>query len=178
MSSGTSDIPGGVTGAIPNVGSNSYGFNTGSAADSTSGLNSLSGPLMGANAGTLPNGLATAGGASSNFLPQGAGTGGGSGLSAGSLNGNTSFGMPNSSLAQLNSQSLNKAGGAAMLGAGTKLATAPSSSAPSAGRAANVTAPATSFSAPMTNFAGSAAGSPQGQNLLSMLSKYRPGTAL
>jgi hypothetical protein len=179
MSSGNSNIPSGaVAGAIPNVGSNSAGFTTGMGPiDPNQGLNSLGGPLMGANAGTLPNGFIAgngAPGASSNYVtPQGQGTGGGSGMSSGALNGNSSFTMPNNSMPQLNAQKL----GAGMA-AGAKLANAPASgNAPPSGRGGTVHMSAQNFSAPMVDFAGSTSGSQAGNSLISLLSKYKPGAA-
>ena len=175
MSSGNSDIPGGAAGGqIPNVGSNSGNFSTGlGPIDPNQGLNSLGGPLMGANAGTIPNGFATAGGASSNYVPQGQGTGGGSGMSAGALNGNTQFTMPNNSIPQLNAQKL----GAGMA-AGAKLANPPSGgqTMPRTGNG-SVRMSAQNFNAPLVDFAGSTPGTQAGSSLLQLLAKYRPGTA-
>ena len=127
---------------------------------------------MGANAGTIPNGFATGGGASSNFAtPQGQGTGGGSGISSGALNGNTQFTMPNSSMPQLNAQSLQNG-----MAAGAKLANSPSSGQkPMQTGSGRVTGRAQQFSAPIADFGGSNTGSQAGNSLLQLLAKYRPG---
>jgi hypothetical protein len=175
---GNSNIPSGAStdfasGALPNVGSNIGNFSTGMGSiDPNAGLNSLGGPLMGPNAGTIPNGFATAGNASSNYAtPQGQGTGGGSGLSPGSLNGNVSFAMPADSMGQLNAQSLQNG-----LAAGAKLANSPSSGTKTlptgSGR---VSMKGVNFNAPVADFAGSNSGSQAGNSLLQLLQKYRPG---
>lgn len=166
---GNSDNPTAADGAIPNVGNNLYNFSTGMGPIApNSGLNSLGGPLMGANAGTLPNGFATAGGASSNFVtPQGQGMGGGSGLSPGALNGDISFSMPGNSMGQLTSQSL---------AAGAKMPNSPSSGQrPSPTGSGRVSMRQANFSAPITDFAGSNSGSQAGNSLLQLLAKYHPG---
>lgn len=170
QSNGNSEIPQSVTSPVTNVGSSNMGnFSTGlGSVDPNTGLNGLNGSLMGPNAGTLPNGFATANGASSNYVPTG------SGISQGALNGNLSFSMPSSSTSQLNSQALSNA-----LATGAKISGSTGSTGTGTQRLptgnAHVTTKPTQFQSPITDFAGSNGGSQAGSALLQLLAKYHPG---
>lgn len=132
--------------------------------DPSSGYNSLGAGLMGAGAGTLPNGYTNA---NSNYNPDPSQVG------VGTLNGNTQFQMPTDSAGQLNAQALSKA-----LAAGGKVAGSgggPTGQQRTAGAGGHISLHPVTFGGPIQNFAGSAGGSQLGQGLLQLLSKYRPG---
>lgn len=168
MSSGNSDLPTDfASGQMPDVGNNSYNFSTGLGnIDPNAGLNSLNAGLVGPGAGTMPNGFVPS---SSNYLPDS------SGVSAGALNGNTSFSMPGNSMGQLLSQSqVGKLSQAMGMGGrliqpqdddGGRLQTG----------SGKVRLPQVTFANPITSFAGSVGGSQAGNSLIEMLSKYHPG---
>lgn len=141
--------------------------------DPNSGLNSLNAGLSGPGAGTMPNGYIDPSGTSSNYTPAGST----SGVSAGALNGNTQFGMPGSSLAQLAQASTNGqlSNVQNAMGMGAKLATGDSSKKLGTG-SGRVSERATLFGSPIQNFAGSAGGSQVGNSLLQLLAKYHPGS--
>lgn len=175
------DMGGGDYSALSNVGSgisslgdtgNSYGFTTGLGnVDSGAGFDTLNGGLMGAGAGTVPNGFIDG---SSNYTP-GDTT---SGISLGALNGDTTsggitsgFSMPGGmgtgSMAQMASQAL---------GLGSKLAQPSSSQARAVGGGGGkIRIPQVSFTNPIVDFAGSNGGSQAGNSLLTLLAKYHPG---
>lgn len=168
MSSGNSDNPqiDFAAGQMPNVGSNSYNFSTGLGnVDPNAGLNSLNVGLTGPGAGTMPNGFVSS---SSNYLPDG------SGVSAGALNGNTSFSMPSNSMDQLMSQAqVGKLGQA--MGMGSRLAQPQDDGGRLQTGSGKVRLPQVTFANPITSFAGSVGGSQAGDSLIAMLSKYHPG---
>lgn len=167
MSSGNSDLPIDFTsGQMPDVGSNSYNFSTGLGnVDPNAGLNSLNAGLMGPGAGTVPNGFVPS---SSNYLPDS------SGISAGALNGDTSFSMPGNSMGQLLSQAqVGKLGQA--MGMGGRLAQPQDDGGRLQTGSGKVRLPQVTFANPITNFAGSVGGSQAGNSLIEMLSKYHPG---
>lgn len=158
MGAGDAASLGDMSGAL---GSNSYDFSTGlGSIDPNSGLNSLNAGLMGPGAGTMPNGFLAG---SSNFVPDG------SGVSAGALNGDTSFTMPTSSMAQNLSSAL---------GMGSKLAGAQGSQNGGARPTGSgkVQMHQVVFANPIQNFAGSQGGSQAGNSLLQLLAKYHPGS--
>lgn len=167
MSSGTSDLPIDFSsGQLPDVGSNSYNFSTGlGSIDPNSGLNSLNAGLMGPGAGTSLNGFLPS---DSNYLPDS------SGISAGALNGNASFSMPGGSMDQLLSQAqIGKLGQA--MGMGSRLSQPQSDGGRLQTGSGKVRLPQVTFANPIANFAGSAGGSPAGNSLIQLLSKYHPG---
>lgn len=132
--------------------------------DPNAGLNSLNAGLTGPGAGTMPNGFS---GSGSNYVPDN------SGVSAGALNGNTSFSMPSNSTGQLNSQALSTA-----LAQGAKVASPTSNgNASRPAQSGHVSMHQVQFATPIQNFAGSAGGSQVGNSLLQLLAKYRPGGA-
>lgn len=152
-------MPGFDTGSL-GLTDNSYGFSSGLGnIDPNSGLNSLGAGLMGPNAGTIPNGFLPG---ASNFVPSD------SGISAGALNGNTSFSMPNNSLAQLAGQA------SKLAGAGSQLAM-PKGTEQQRGGSGRVQLPVVNFSNPTVDFAGSQGGSQAGNSLLQLLARYHPG---
>lgn len=168
---GSSDIPM-DTSSLSNVasmtgaGSNSYGFDAGlGSVDTSSGWNGLNAGLMGAGAGTMPNGFSAA---DSNYVPAD------SGISAGALNGDTSFAMPSggsgASLSQLQSQKLGNA-----LGMGSKLAQPQTSNGPQATGSGRVRLQKVQFGNPITNFGGAFGGSQAGNSLMQLLARYHPG---
>jgi hypothetical protein len=145
--------------------------------DPNSGLNSLNSGLMGPGAGTVPNGYITGNGTGtgSNYTTPDAV----SGVSTGALNGNTSFGMPGSSLAQLAQASTNGqlSNVANAMGMGAKIANAADSNGKMQTGSGRVSERRVSFGSPIQNFAGSAGGSQVGNSLLQLLAKYHPGGA-
>lgn len=168
MSSGTSDIPqiDFASGQLPDVGSNSYNFSTGLGnIDPNAGLDSLNAGLMGPGAGTMPNGFVPS---SSNYLP------GDSGVSAGALNGNTSFSMPGNSMGQLLSQAqIGKLGQA--MGMGSRLVQPQDDGGRLQTGGGKVRLPQVAFANPIANFVGSNSGSQAGNSLIQLLAKYHPG---
>lgn len=165
----------GDTSALSDVGSgistlgdtgNSYGFTSGlgNVDSSGTGFDTLNAGLMGPGAGTTPNGFLDG---SSNYTPGDSA----SGISAGALNGNTSFSMPGGgggSMAQLASQAL---------GMGSKLAQPQASQQRTSGGGGKLRLPAVSFGNPIVDFAGSNSGSQAGNSLLQLLAKYHPGAS-
>lgn len=170
MSSGNSDNPqiDFASGQLPNVGSNSYNFSTGLGnVDPNAGLDSLNAGLTGPGAGTMPNGFVPS---SSNFVPDG------SGVSAGALNGNTSFSMPGNSMGQLMSQSqVGKLSQA--MGMGSRLAQPQDDGGRLQTGSGKVRLPQVNFANPIVNFGGSNGGSQAGNSLIQLLAKYHPGAA-
>jgi hypothetical protein len=161
--SALSDIGSGVS-SLGDTG-NSYGFTSDLGnIDPNSGFNSLGAGLTGAGAGTIPNGYIDG---ASNYTPDGTTNG----ISAGSLNGNTSFTMPSNSTGMLNAQNLSSA-----LGMGSKLAGGQQSgTVRPQGGSGRVAMHQVQFANPIANFAGSAGGSQMGNSLLALLAKYHPG---
>lgn len=162
------------------MGPNSFNFSTGLGnPDANTGLDNLNAGLTGANAGTLPNGYLN--GAGGNYTPDPSL----SGISAGAQNGNVSFGMPGSSMAQLAAQSLNGSStpntqnqNNALMALGNKIEGSATKAAPQrSGGSGKVSMKPVQFSAPVTDFAGSTGGSQAGNSLLQLLSKYTPGGA-
>jgi len=168
MSSGNSDLSqfDFASGQMPDLGGNSYNFSTGlGSIDPNGGLNSLNAGLMGPGAGTMPNGYMPS---SSNYLPDG------SGISAGALNGNLSFGMPGNSISQLLSQAQGDKFSQAM-GMGSKLAEPKDEDTRLQTGSGKVRLPQVTFANPIANFVGSNSGSQAGNSLIQMLAKYHPG---
>lgn len=156
-------------GSMPDLSSladtgNSYDFSSGLGnIDPNSGMNSLNAGLTGAGAGTMPNGFFNG---ASNFTPDGTT----SGISAGALNGDTSFSMPSNSMGQLNAQGLSNA-----LASGSKIANQGTGTVKPQGGSGRVAMHQVTFANPIADFAGSTGGSQMGQSLLQMLAKYHPG---
>lgn len=145
----------------------SYNFSSGLSPNTTDDLNtSGTAGLVGANAGTLPNGY------QGNYTPPSSL----SGVSAGAQNGNYSFGMPGSSMSQLQSQSLNPTALSNALAAGAKIQQPQQGPRPPAGPG-RVAMHQAVFSNPIQNFAGSIGGTDSGNSLIALLSKYHPGAS-